>query len=186
MTGASIWIHFKYECLLIFCFYCGLIGSSDRYYEQLYDNPTINRDQFPYGAWLPTPICKLSQPSKNCVHSKIDHRIFKRMPWTPIASSVMTYDYSKGLASVSSLAIPQWLHLFVQTKWLYQEKLSCPKVKSIITTPYLDGDEELILSILNDDIGVVRQIRQTDYVWFCMHLTLILYSIQETNTEWVF
>lgn len=37
--GEWIWIQFKYERLPSFCFYCGRIGHSDKFCEELFDNP---------------------------------------------------------------------------------------------------------------------------------------------------
>lgn len=37
--GEWLWINFKYERLTSFCFYCGIIGHSDKFCETLFDNP---------------------------------------------------------------------------------------------------------------------------------------------------
>lgn len=37
--GDWLWIHFKYERLPSFCFFCGIIGHSDKFCELLFDNP---------------------------------------------------------------------------------------------------------------------------------------------------
>ncbi|WOH01895.1 hypothetical protein DCAR_0521281 [Daucus carota subsp. sativus] len=37
--GEWLWIHFKYERLPSFCFYCGKIGHSEKFCEELFDNP---------------------------------------------------------------------------------------------------------------------------------------------------
>lgn len=37
--GEWQWLSFKYERLPTFCFYCGLIGHSDKFCEKLFDNP---------------------------------------------------------------------------------------------------------------------------------------------------
>lgn len=37
--GEWMWIQFKYERLPSFCFYCGLIGHTDKFCEVMFDNP---------------------------------------------------------------------------------------------------------------------------------------------------
>lgn len=37
--GDWLWLHFKYERLPSFCFFCGLIGHTEKFCEAMYDNP---------------------------------------------------------------------------------------------------------------------------------------------------
>lgn len=50
-----LWIKFKYERLPSFCFYCGIIGHSDKFCEALFDNPT-QREVHNYDSSLRAPI----------------------------------------------------------------------------------------------------------------------------------
>lgn len=43
--GEWLWIRFKYERLPSFCFYCGLIGHSDKFCEALFDNPQAGEER---------------------------------------------------------------------------------------------------------------------------------------------
>lgn len=36
--GDSLWIQFKYERLPSFCFYCGIIGHTEKFCELMFDN----------------------------------------------------------------------------------------------------------------------------------------------------
>uniref|UniRef100_A0A199UAY2 CCHC-type domain-containing protein n=1 Tax=Manihot esculenta TaxID=3983 RepID=A0A199UAY2_MANES len=50
--GAWQWVHFKYEKLNIFCYFCGILGHTDRSCSKLFDVPNFPRDKFAYGPWL--------------------------------------------------------------------------------------------------------------------------------------
>ncbi|KAK6149044.1 hypothetical protein DH2020_016569 [Rehmannia glutinosa] len=52
--GEWVWIHFKYEKLPTFCFYCGFIGHSDKFCAKLFNIPSVSEDRA-YGAWLRVP-----------------------------------------------------------------------------------------------------------------------------------
>ncbi|VFQ90108.1 unnamed protein product [Cuscuta campestris] len=45
------WVNFKYERLHMFCFYCGLLGHSDKFCLAARESE-LNIDQYPYGSWL--------------------------------------------------------------------------------------------------------------------------------------
>ncbi|KAK1404491.1 hypothetical protein POM88_004096 [Heracleum sosnowskyi] len=53
--GEWLWINFKYERLPSFCFYCGLIGHSDKFCEALFDNPQAG-DERKYDSSLRAPL----------------------------------------------------------------------------------------------------------------------------------
>ncbi|KAM7462720.1 hypothetical protein LguiA_030841 [Lonicera macranthoides] len=50
----SSWINFKYERLPGFCFFCGVIGHSDRFCELFIDFPNKNVEKN-FGVWLRAP-----------------------------------------------------------------------------------------------------------------------------------
>ncbi|KAK6154344.1 hypothetical protein DH2020_008592 [Rehmannia glutinosa] len=52
--GEWVWIHFKYERLPTFCFYCGILGHSEKFCVKLFNSPSISSDRA-YGAWLRAP-----------------------------------------------------------------------------------------------------------------------------------
>lgn len=43
--GDWIWINFKYERLPSFCFYCGIIGHSEKFCEALFDSPLEHNER---------------------------------------------------------------------------------------------------------------------------------------------
>lgn len=45
------WVNFEYEVVPTFCFICGVIGHSDKFYEKLFDTP-MELIQRPYGPWI--------------------------------------------------------------------------------------------------------------------------------------
>ncbi|XP_019183931.1 PREDICTED: uncharacterized protein LOC109178832 [Ipomoea nil] len=45
------WVSFKYERLGTFCFYCGVLGHSDKFCKKVYEEGA-EPDAFPYGAWM--------------------------------------------------------------------------------------------------------------------------------------
>ncbi|XP_073121701.1 uncharacterized protein [Henckelia pumila] len=48
------WINFKYEKIPTFCFFCGVIGHSDKFCEKLFDYPDKSVEKL-YGVWLRAP-----------------------------------------------------------------------------------------------------------------------------------
>ncbi|KAK4363011.1 hypothetical protein RND71_018252 [Anisodus tanguticus] len=50
--GDWITLTFKYERLGTFCFFCGLVGHSDKYCRGLYRISGITREQYLFGSWL--------------------------------------------------------------------------------------------------------------------------------------
>ncbi|KAK6164114.1 hypothetical protein DH2020_000978 [Rehmannia glutinosa] len=55
--GEWVWIHFKYEKLPTFCFYCGFLGHSDKFCAKLFNSPSAPSDRV-YGSWLRAPTRK--------------------------------------------------------------------------------------------------------------------------------
>lgn len=55
--GAWLWINFKYERLPSFCFYCGIIGHSDKFCESLSNNPQASEER-KYESSLRAPVRK--------------------------------------------------------------------------------------------------------------------------------
>ncbi|XP_031112070.1 uncharacterized protein LOC116016045 [Ipomoea triloba] len=53
--GTSVWIMFKYERLHTFCFFCGMLGHTDKLCSKAMDS-NIAPEQYPYGAWLRAPM----------------------------------------------------------------------------------------------------------------------------------
>lgn len=51
-TSAWEWVDFKYERLNVFCYFCGVIGHTDRFCRLLYDMPNFPREKFLWGPWL--------------------------------------------------------------------------------------------------------------------------------------
>lgn len=53
--GDWLWLSFKYERLQSFCFFCGLIGHSEKFCEYLIDNPQNNGER-KYNSSLRAPV----------------------------------------------------------------------------------------------------------------------------------
>lgn len=53
--GDWLWIHFKYERLPNFCFFCGIIGHSDKFCDKLFDRSSFSAER-PYGSHLRAQI----------------------------------------------------------------------------------------------------------------------------------
>lgn len=49
------WILFKYENIPTFCFFCGILGHSDKFCSKLFDTPTEEISK-PYGPWMRAPL----------------------------------------------------------------------------------------------------------------------------------
>ncbi|XP_019191688.1 PREDICTED: uncharacterized protein LOC109186211 [Ipomoea nil] len=45
------WVNFKYERLHTFCFFCGLLGHSEKFCLKA-RNSTMTPEQYPYGVWM--------------------------------------------------------------------------------------------------------------------------------------
>ncbi|XP_019154318.1 PREDICTED: uncharacterized protein LOC109150794 [Ipomoea nil] len=45
------WVNFKYERLHTFCFFCGLLGHSEKFCLKA-RNSTLTPEQYPYGVWM--------------------------------------------------------------------------------------------------------------------------------------
>lgn len=62
--GEWQWIHFKYERLPSFCFFCGIIGHSEKFCELLFDN-LDKREERKFDSTLRAPIRKQQAGSPN-------------------------------------------------------------------------------------------------------------------------
>ncbi|XP_019166909.1 PREDICTED: uncharacterized protein LOC109162680 [Ipomoea nil] len=49
--GTIQWITFKYERLSTFCYCCGILGHSDKFYKTVYEEGILP-DAFPFGTWM--------------------------------------------------------------------------------------------------------------------------------------
>lgn len=47
--GGWTWVHFNYEKMPIFCFFCGVIGHTDRYCKKLFLTPGVLEEKFAFG-----------------------------------------------------------------------------------------------------------------------------------------
>lgn len=56
-----LWITFKYENVLTFCFICSLIGHSDKLCPRLFDTPEKELAK-PYGVWMRAPFRRQVKP----------------------------------------------------------------------------------------------------------------------------
>lgn len=59
-----MWIHFKYERLPSFCFYCGKIGHADKFCEDMFDNPQGSEGR-KYDSSLRAPLRKQGISKEN-------------------------------------------------------------------------------------------------------------------------
>lgn len=62
--GDWLWIHFKYERLPSFCFYCGILGHLEKFCEALFDNPQAGETR-KYDSSLRAPIRRLNTSKDN-------------------------------------------------------------------------------------------------------------------------
>lgn len=62
--GDWLWIKFKYERLPSFCFYCGIIGHSDKFCEAMFDNPQCGEER-KYDSSLRAPTKKQNNSKGN-------------------------------------------------------------------------------------------------------------------------
>lgn len=51
------WANFKYEKLPSFCFFCGILGHTDKFCEKFFDYPDKSVEKL-FGAWLRAPFKK--------------------------------------------------------------------------------------------------------------------------------
>lgn len=57
--GAWAWVSFKYEQLFTFCYFCGCVGHSVKFYAKAID---VDKDpsEYEFGPWLRAPLRRLS------------------------------------------------------------------------------------------------------------------------------
>ncbi|XP_050207874.1 uncharacterized protein LOC126657251 [Mercurialis annua] len=60
-ANAWCWLNFQYERVPMFCFYCGIMGHSEKYCAKYYDNP-IPKEMLPYGAEMRFILKKGQKP----------------------------------------------------------------------------------------------------------------------------
>ncbi|KAJ8754033.1 hypothetical protein K2173_001931 [Erythroxylum novogranatense] len=70
--GEKICLDFKYERLNTFCYFCGIVGHTDRFCRLLYEHPNIPREKFAYGVWLKAEARKTSQIGAKWLRSEIN------------------------------------------------------------------------------------------------------------------
>ncbi|KAJ8765399.1 hypothetical protein K2173_012096 [Erythroxylum novogranatense] len=70
--GEKICLDFKYERLNTFCYFCGIVGHTDRFCRLLYEHPKIPREKFAYGVWLKAETRKTTQIDARWLRSELN------------------------------------------------------------------------------------------------------------------
>lgn len=52
--GDCSWVNFKYDRLPSFCFFCGIIGHSDKFCKKFFEFPDKSVEKM-FGPWLRAP-----------------------------------------------------------------------------------------------------------------------------------
>lgn len=71
------WADFKYERLPTFCYFCGLLGHSDRSCSKLFDLPRIPYDKYPYEPWMHAEPKKPKQKGARWLRAEEDYRAWR-------------------------------------------------------------------------------------------------------------
>ncbi|KAJ8767776.1 hypothetical protein K2173_020716 [Erythroxylum novogranatense] len=70
--GENVCLEFKYERLNTFCYFCGIVGHTDKFCRLLYDYPNFPKEKFAYGTWLKANYRRQTQVGSKWLRSEND------------------------------------------------------------------------------------------------------------------
>ena len=152
-----IWIDFKYECLHVFCFICGLLGHTEKQCPSLYDchESTITK---PYGQWMKASTRRNNMNSSekwlrsvppeagegkygNCMDSTDDMAIDSMHP---VKSGLAKLRDSEGGENDGSMLLNKASHMLVPAK----SQLNNKGKEVIGTGPTKEGEEDFEMGLV--------------------------------------